>query len=220
MKKPFINVQKLTIFRGKMSRKLQQINICFPKLTCLELIGTTQLESIAVNFLLLKELTIRTTSLEACSTIKQIIRLNPQLKSLNLDCKSGVDFLSPMSSNLVQLEKLTIWLPANVFPSADHRKIRFQTVTEFTFHLTYHKGPVYDMHFVFPNLQHLNVIDLNHLCQWSKISDFICECDTIRTLDLTSSSQNCYDLTIDNVEWIIQRLPKLMEIEFCAKAFS
>lgn len=221
MKKPFVNVEKLTIIGGELGRKLLQVNLWFPNLVSLKLIEVELIEPklIEVNLPRLQHLTIYECMFLSSQTVSKVVRFNPQLKSLILRCNYDVDLLHSVAIHLVQLEKLTLWTPADRFLRFYGHTIRFETVTEFTLNAMHTIGDfVHYLPFEFDRVQKLKLNGLNRFD--GHILNFIGECGSVSKLNLVPSIRYIDDLIFDDVEWIIRQLPELIELEFCADDFT
>lgn len=219
--KPFTKVEKLTIIESTLSENLSQLNTWFPSLTKLELIyaNFAQPKQIEVNFAHLEHLEIYNLEMDLPEpTLREVFRLNPQLKTLVLLCDYGIDFLRLLSRKLPQLEELELWAPKNRFSNFNDEKIHFKSVKKFTLNADSHRGSfVVNMPLGFNGLQELTFDGFNQFK--GQLLDFVMECKDLRKLKLMPFIDDWDDLTCEDLEKVVDSMANLSELEFCADTF-
>lgn len=221
IEKPFTALKKLTFIEGTLGQKLSQINIWFANITSLELIYINLAEprSIEINIPRLKRLQIYNGVMNIPEeNICEMLRLNPQLEDLSLLCEFDIDFLLSLSQNLPLLETLEIWSPENRFETFGSQKVRFDMVKSFTLNACSHRGDsIANMPFEFVQLQQLSFDGFNRFR--GPILDFIFKCGDLVKLNLLPQIEDWDDLDIFDLERLVEALPHLNELAFCADCF-
>lgn len=92
------------------------------------------------------------------ATIVALLRFNPQLESLILQCKLDVDFLQNIATCTSLVETLTLWAPNDRFESFGDQKVSFESVKSFKLNSWFHWGEfLLDVPFVFNKLDELTL---------------------------------------------------------------
>lgn len=215
--KPFIALKQLKVFRGTLS-KWSQINVRCPNLNRLELfeVKLNRPHSIEVNFPQLKHLQIYNKMDKIPKTnICEMLRLNPQLEELTLQCDYDIDFLELLGQNLRMLKTLEIWSPKDRFSSFGDRKIRFETVNKFALKASDDEWkPIVEMPFEFVGLQELSFNCYNVFK--GPIMEFVMRCGDLIKLKLIPCLDEIDDLAVDDLKKVIKSCPQLEELTFCA----
>lgn len=219
---PFLRVTELTVIESQLGAKMSQLNVWFPCLNRLELVYTTlsQTDHLEVNFPNLTHLEIYTQELDLpASTMRELFRLNPQLKTLLLLYDYDVEFLQFMNQCLPQLEVLELWTPKNRFLTFGDEKVHFKKVKKFTLNASSHRGDfVVNVPFQFTCLDELSLDGFNQFKD--HLLPFIRSCTDISKLNLVPFIEDWDDLTFDDLTNVIAMMPNLVELEFCADTFA
>lgn len=221
IEKPFAKLEKLTIIEATLNEKLSQLNVWFPHIHSLELINVTLVrpELFEVNFPRLKNVEIYVEESKLpIQIIGKMLCQNPQLKSLSLLCDYDLNFIERLSQNVPALEELELWMPADRFLNFQNQKIPFGAVKKFTLNSCMSRGNfLVDIPFAFDGLQELKFDGFNQFK--GQIFEFIVQSTELTKLKLVPYVDDWDDLTLDDVHTIIEMLPKLSELEFCADSF-
>lgn len=216
--KPFTKLEKLTFIDSTMGQKLSQMNIWFPQIQSLELIYVklSQPELFEVNLPHLKHLEIYNRQSDMpIQTISEMLRANPQLKSLSLCCDYDRRFIESLSQNVPELEELELWTPQDRFLSFNDDKIHFGTVKKFKLNACMSRGDfLVNIPFTFDDLQELTFDGFNQFK--GQILDFIVNRSTVKKLKLVPYIDDFDDLMPQHLREITDSLPMLTELEFCA----
>lgn len=219
--KPFTKVEKLQIVESTLSQPLSQINIWCPNIQRLELICVklTQPQLLEVNFPHLKHLEIYNRELDLpIGTVCETLRKNPQLKILTLLCDHDRDFIESLSRNVCGLEVLELWAPKDRFLNFHDYKYHFGMVKKFTLNAWSSRGDfLVNIPFTFDALQELTLDGFNQFK--GQILDFVMQCKMVKNLKLVPYVEDWDDLMPADLRKIIDALPMLTELEFCADAF-
>lgn len=218
---PFTKLQKLTFIEAKLNRNVSQMDVWFPHIQSLELINVklSQPESFEVNFPHLKslEIYIEESNLPI-QTVSEMLRHNPQLKSLSLLCDYDQNFIESLSRNVPGLEELELWAPEDRFLSFQNHKIHFAAVKKFTLNSCTTRGDfLVNIPFAFSGLREIKFDGFNQFK--GQILDFINRSPTLKKLQLIPYVDDWDDLTHGDVQKLLGCLPKLTELEFCADSF-
>lgn len=220
--KPFEKVQQLGIVKSWLGPQLSQLNVWFPNVINLKLdrVKFTSPTTLAVHFPQLKHLAINDNDETIpLSTLNELLRLNPQLESLILQCDYDYDFLHSINEHLPQLTKLAISSPEDRFRCFADQKMHFENVNKFTLSAYSYRGDfVVNIPFVFPCLKELNFDGFNEFN--GTMLNFILQNKLLTKLSLMTSIDEWDDLTIDDLKMIVDTLPELIELEFCADTFT
>lgn len=218
---PFGKIEELRITRSLLGPKISQLNHYFPNLVSLKLchIELSQPKLLEVHFSQLKQLEIqnRDQTLPP-STIVKMIRANAQIESLNLDCNLDINLLQTIGICLQQLEELILYAPSDRFYCFGDEKVHFKMVKKFTLSSSFIHGEfLVNMPFVFEKLHELMLTGFNEFK--GQMLAFIKQNSKVSKLSLMSRLEDWDDLEYEDLESIIQSMPKLNDLEFCADAF-
>lgn len=111
IKKPFLNVHKVTFFNCQLNRHLKPLSKWFPKVENLEVYRSETIsDCIEANYPHMRRLAVKERHLvtESLLDFTQVIELNPQLVSVALDTDVWAVILRCMGQNLLNLEYLSI----------------------------------------------------------------------------------------------------------------
>lgn len=219
--KPFAKLKKLQIVESILSQPLSQMNIWFPNIQHLELVYVKlmQPELLEVNLPHLQHLEIYNHELDMpIKTVREMLRKNPQLKSVTLLCDYDRDFIESLSQNVSGLEVLELWAPEDRFLHFHDHKIHFGTVKKFTLNACSSRGDfLVNVPFTFDALQELTLDGFNQFK--GQIMDFVMQCKMVKNLKLLPYVEDWDDLLINDLRKILNALPQLTEMEFCADTF-
>lgn len=153
------------------------------------------------------------------ASIVGLLRANPQLVSLVLNCDYDFDFLQLASEYLRRLTELELWAPDDRFISFDDETVRFESIEKFTLVASKVRGEfVVNMPFAFGHLKALTLDGFNefkgHLIKFIKANRGIQQLNLIPCID------DWDDLTFEDLMSIINALPDLVELEFCGDTFE
>lgn len=222
IEKPFENVVKLFITKSCLGRKISSLNKWFPSLTKLVLDDVKLLQpmSLGINISKLTHLSIYYNQVAIpMATFTELFRMNPQLKSLTYRCDYGEEFLRSVSQHLQQLINLEIWSPDDRFHSFNDEKFLFPNVETFTLNSVFYWGDFVDkMPFALPSLQELHFDGFNEFD--GTLINFIIQQKGIKKLSLMTCIEEWDDFAYDHLQSIINKLPNLIELEFCADTFT
>lgn len=125
-KEPFAVVEKIDLSFCFLGQKIMQFNKWFPKMQSLKLHCTSiaDYRFIVDHFPHLTDLTLSHTD----KHVADVIRLNPQLKKLQLICLSEPTFLQEISQHLPHLEALAFRCEISTFPNFNGDDIKFKTL--------------------------------------------------------------------------------------------
>lgn len=220
--KPFTKLEKLTIIEATLSQQLSQMNKWFPNLQSLELVHVKLLlpELLEVNFPQLAHLEIYSQELDLpIKSIQEMLRKNTQLTSLTLQCDYNREFIESLSRNVPVLQQLQLWSPEDRFLNFHDHKIHFGMVKKFTLNASMSRGDfLVNVPFTFGALQELGFDGFNQFK--GQILDFVMQCTDVNKLQLTPYTDDWDDLMLSDLRNVINTLPKLTDIEFCADAFT
>lgn len=220
--KPFPHVEELTVIESKLGEKMSQLNFWFPCLNRLELVYTSLSRSdyFEVNFPNLTHLEIYTQELDIpSSTMRELFRLNPQLKTLLLLYDYDMEFLQFMNQCLPQLEELEIWAPENRFLTFGDQKVHFKMMKKFILNASSRRGDfVVNVPFQFTGLNELTLDGFNQFKD--HLLPFIRNCTNISKLKLVPFIEDWDDLKYDDLKNVIEIMPNLVDLEFCADTIA
>lgn len=140
-KKPYINVEEVSIKFGRIGFVLSQFNDTFPEMRRLELIYTEFFDHqrFATKFNQLEHLKIDFNATETTAftrtDVKKLIRLNPQLQSLSISGDFNVKFWEYIKEQLKQLKVLELSYGQDELHPHTSDPIRFECVEILTLHM-------------------------------------------------------------------------------------
>lgn len=221
IRKPFAKLEKLQINQSALCRKLSDLNTWFPNIQRLELVYVklSQPELLHVHFPHLKHLEIYSEESELpFKAIRAMLLKNPQLKSLSLLCDYDRDILESLSQNMFALDELALWAPDDRFSQFQDHKIHFSSVKKFTLNARSSRGDfLVNIPFTFDALEELTFDGFNQF--EGQIIDFVMDSMAVKKLKLVPSIDDWDDLMANDLQTIIDALPNLSELEFCADAY-
>lgn len=222
LNEPLEKVKELTITKSIIGPKLSMLSNWFPNLISLKLVQVELVEckALEVNFSQLKHLVIfNKEQTIPQTTIGELLRVNPQLESLNLQCKLDADFLWHIAEHMRQVKTLELWASNDRFESFADKKVSFDYVNVFKLNSWFHWGEfLVNMPFKFTKLDKLMLDGFNEF--QGEMLKFIKQNQAISVLSLLPYIEDWDDLAFDDLESIIDSLPKLIELEFCADMFT
>lgn len=221
--KPFENVRELTITKSSLGQHLSLLDIWFPNLIELHLINIKPFNPVSfeVKFHQLKHLAIYNEKMTIPLTaITQMVRLNPQIKWFCLHCNYDVNCLRSIATNLQHLEELELWSPDDRFASFGKQMMHFESVISFSLIAPIYRRRefVVNMPFAFQRLEQLILIGFNKF--EGHLMSFIVQNKGIKRLYLMPTIDDWDDLTYDDLTMIIEALPNLCTLKFCADTFT
>ncbi|XP_055302504.1 uncharacterized protein LOC129568533 [Sitodiplosis mosellana] len=222
LNEPLEKVESLAITKSFLGQKLSKLNIWFPNLVSLRLVQVElqQPKALEVNFAQLKQLVIYNEDQTIPqATIGELLRFNPQLKTLILQCKLDVDFLQRIAECTSLVETLELWAPNDRFESFGEQKVSFEGVKKFKLNSWFHWGEfLLGVPFKFSKLDKLSLNGFNEFK--GEMLNFIKQNQDVTELSLLPILDDWDDLTFDDLESIVVSLPKLVELEFCGDLFT
>lgn len=219
--KPFAKLQQLQIVESTLNQSLTQLNIWCPDIQHLELmyVRLVQPELFEINLPHLKHLEIYNHALYMpIKTVREMLCKNPQLKSLTLRCDYDRDFIESLSENVPALEVLELWATEDRFSLFHDHKVHFGSVKKFTLNAYSNRGDfLVNVPFTFDAVQELTLDGFNQFK--GQIIDFVMQCTMVTNLKLVPYVDDWDDLMLSDLRKIIDALPKLTDLEFCADTF-
>lgn len=219
IQKPFVQLKNLQIVESTLGRKMSQMSLWFPNLVSLTLsdVNLTQPKFMEVNLPQLEHLAIDDKTGSLYPPISKMMRFNPQLIRISLNCHYDVHLLQSISKHLVQLEELELWVPNDRFGSFVNNKSLFTTVKKFTLNDVQPWRSIHCLPFEFSGLRELVIFGLNQ--SRTEISKLICECQHLNKLAFYPSIRYGRLIPGADFELIFQqlsKLPELNEVKLCA----
>lgn len=187
--KPFPNVKNLTLEACTVGANFFQLNRWFPNLTALKLTANWWSPSIVLQtkFEHLTHLSVINDGFRndlSPQAIHPMLRLNPQLKSLQLQCNYGFEMLQTITE-LNQLEMLELSTPQDGFGSFEaDQKFAFPGVKIFTLYAPKLANCVVKMPFSLKNVQELRLYGFNQF--HSQVGALISSGDLLNTISMLS----------------------------------
>lgn len=220
--KPFEGVKELCISDDFLRSNLSQLSVWFPAMDTLLLdevnfMAQPDLCSQLKHFEMINE-----DALIPLPTIKQLLRMNPQLKSLNLRCDYDADFLRTISEYLPKLEELSLFSPNDLFKSFGTQNFIFENVKKFTLSnshlfLVTAFSDLVQLPFVFNNLRELTMIGFTS--SGGPLLTFIQRNKNLEKLHL-GAYFDASTLDLQHMKALVKTLPNLAELQIDGDAFA
>lgn len=216
--KPWNKIEVLQITKGKLGLKMSNLSCWFPNLTYLKLFDVcfSMPHSFVAQFHQLKKLVIynKENSIEPM-IIVDMIRLNPQLETLVLQCDINIDLLRTIGESLAQLKELELCVPNDRFSKFDGNPIVFQKVKTFKLKSQFGIGDyICHMPFKFCDLQSIEIIGFNEINFDIHLMNFILCHENIKKIALVPKLQEVNDIRIENLK-LLAEMPMLIDMEIC-----
>lgn len=216
--KPWNKIKILQISKGRLGLKMCNLSFWFPNLTYLKLydVHFSMPQSFVAQFHRLKKLVIynKEDSIEPMFIVG-MIRLNPQLEKLVLQCNMNIDSLRTISDNLPQLNEIELCAPNDRFSGFDGNPIVFQKAKTFKLKSQFDIADyICNMPFKFYELQSLEIIGFNEINFDIHLMNFILCHENIKKIVLVPKLQEMNDINIKNLK-LFAEMPMLHDMEIC-----
>lgn len=216
--KPWASVQTLAITKGVLGPKMSLLSYWFPNLIYLKLSGVcfSGAQSFVARFHKLTTLVIYDEENAIGPTIiNGMIRLNPQLESLVIQCDVNIGLLRSINESLPRLSELELYVPSDRFCKYDGNPIVFQRIKTFKLKSQCATGDhITHVPFEFPDLRSLQIMGFNEINFDIHLMNFILSHDKIEKITLVPKLDESHDINRKHLE-LFAKMPMLTDLEAC-----
>lgn len=230
IEKPFAKVQKLMVNGCTLGVKFGHLNKWFPNLVSLRIAGVKLMQPIAIETHFEHLTALKIVNDEDASipehTIRKMLQLNRQLKTLKLHCDYCAETLVTIKDNLMALETLELWIPTDRFASyTAEQKVSLSTLKTLILHAkpeakaARREFAVERMPFVLTNVNDLRLYGFNQY--HPLIVELIESGDQLKTINLIPfEKQQWHSLNdYEAFKQVLLTRRHLNELELCVDGF-